>query len=650
MQAFNMSNYGRYTDEETADQPVESYHDDPLSEEETLLPSARDSLQHTDMDDPHSRPRNHSWKARITERIPPRVQRYWANTVEWVKGPDPPRIFSINPIFPSIQHAPLRLLDRYAPKKAQRFWLLVAFYACWLFAFVLIQWKSSFAEEVAGYGAPVRLWCGAHYWNDRNDCGINGDQCRPFSNTTFAFRCPANCARAQTYTPHAVGDQEVVYQNIVVGGPTNMSDPISSSIYRGDSYICGAAIHAGFINDAEGGCGVLELIGEQQEFPAMKAHSISSTGFDSYFPQSFTFKDGTQQVCKDLRWPVVVVSVIATFVLGIFTTSPAVFFWSIVVCLFFVTGLATDPPNLADYYSLISMATGRFLPAAFCMAIMYKYAVHRTLDNLTAQFEKSILWLGPAWVGALNNYTFDRIPIQRLTPHDLHAQPGAIPALIIIVLSIFCIALGQAWSFRVEGRMPKYLLLYTILVASLLFLLAIPKMNLRIHHYILALLFLPGTSFQNRPSLIYQGLLVGLFVNGIARWGFDSILQTPGEILKDVNIGSALPVIHAPMVALNNQITFTLGPLPFTDSDEIKYDGISVLVNDVERLRTYHDNDVKGRWQNGTREWTWNRHVEGLPEYFRFAYMQGSSAVDYTKAGTWFGNGSWVEMAEGASK
>ncbi|KAF2157756.1 hypothetical protein K461DRAFT_219004 [Myriangium duriaei CBS 260.36] len=581
--------------------------------------------------------------------MPPRLLRYWSATAKWVRGPQPPRIYTITPLFPTIQHAPLALLDKYAPKKIHRVALLVAVYAAWLLSFSLVQWKSSFASEIRGYGAPVRLSCHARYWNDDNQCGIDGDQCRPFANATLAFRCPANCARAQVYEPHPVGDQEIRYTNVVIGGPSDQSDPIESSVYRGDSFICGAAIHAGFINDREGGCGVLELTGEQDSFPSTKANRISSFGFDSYFPHTFKFKQGTSQQCKDLRWPVMILSVFFTSAISVFTTSPAVFFWSNFTILFVTTGLATDPPGFADYYSLISIAAGRFLPAAFCMAIMYRYVVRRSLTGLSAQFEKTVLWMGPAWIGALNNYTFERIPIHRLTPHDVKSQPGGVLALIIIVLSIFFIALGQAWCFRIEGRMPRYLALYAGMGSSLLLFLAIPRMNIRIHHYILALLLLPGTSFQTRPSLIYQGLLVGLFVNGIARWGFDSLLQTPASLFSDVNIGSLLPSIVAPVVgALGNNITFNLG-LPDHLDHGRRYDGISVLVNDVERLRTYADRFELGGWVNGTKEWTWDRYKSGLPEYFRFAYMMGSTAADYTKAGTWLSNGTWVTMKEGAS-
>lgn len=261
--------------------------------------------------------------------------------------------------------------------------------------------------------------------------------------------------------------------------------------------------------------------------------------------------------------------------------------------------------------------------------------IKKTLTGLTAQVEKTILWLGPCWVGCLNNYTFDKIPIQRLTPKDIQNQPGAVAALVIIVLVIFFIAVGQAWAIRVEGKMRRYLALYGIIVFCLLMLVAIPHMGLRIHHYILALLLLPGTFMQNRPSLIYQGLLVGLFIDGIARWGFASILQTPGELLGDGQTGSALPNITAPVIAAASNITFDLGRVPYP------WDAISVLVNDVERFRAY---------DNSTTSYTWTRDITGHPEYFRFGYMSGTETGDYTRAGTWTADNEWIEMASGASK
>lgn len=178
--------------------------------------------------------------------------------------------------------------------------------------------------------------------------------------------------------------------------------------------------------------------------------------------------------------------------------------------------------------SVVSWVFRCFLPAVFVGLVIYHFCIHHSLNRLTAQVEKTVLWLGGCWLGASSNLTFERLPIQRLTLHDLQ-QPGAIPTVVIIVLAILLIAIFQAWAFRIEGRMPRYLTFYTCLGLLILALVVIPHMNVRIHHYILALLLLPGTTLQTRPSLLYQGLLVGLFMNGIARWCFDSILQTLRE-------------------------------------------------------------------------------------------------------------------------
>ena len=645
----------RLEDEEASQPGAERYHDDVASDEDTLLPPESVEGLPQDNEARRDQSKRHPLLARVADSIPSPLKSASRSVVTWVKGPQPPRIYKIKPYLPYIQEAPLRLLDRYTPKRMQRFWLLISYYFVWILCFVLILQQSSFASDVKGYGPPIRLGCTATFWGKDNDCGINGDQCRPFGNSSFAFRCPAGCIKTQVWNPHAVGDQDVVYKPLVIGGPNDETNRMSSNVYRGDSFICGAAIHAGFIESEKGGCGVVELVGDQHHFPGSDRNGIDSIEFDSYFPQSFSFKDGTQAQCKDLRWPLLAVSVFFTSILSLFTTSPAVFFWSIAVGLFFQTGLASDPPNLTNYYSLVSTALGRFLPAAFVLAVIYRYCVVYQLQGLTAQFEKTVLWLGAAWVGALNNYTFDRIPIQRLTPHDIKAQPGAIPALIIVVLSIFFIALGQAYAFRVEGRMPRYLVVYSLFVVGLLAMVAVPHMNVRIHHYILAILLLPGTAFQNRPSLLYQGLLVGLFINGIARWGFDSILQTPAELLGDAPKGSLLPHVPTPTIGANN-VTFTLGPFPPPDKKGRTYDGISVLVNDVERFRGYEDFDIDYLWHDGQRNWTWHRHTdpgaegEVLPEYFRFAYLRGNSVADYTKAGKWESNGDWVPMKDGPSK
>jgi len=573
--------------------------------------------------------------------IPVPMRRVGKAAARWAKGPDPPQIHTITPLLPSIQEYPLRLLDQFVPKKKHRIALLVALYFIWILTFSLVMRESTFATEVEGWGAPGNIGCLNTYWVSGNSCGMNGNDCRPFNGSGFAFRCPADCASTTLLNPRAVGATEVNYQPLVIGGP---SEDDEQPIYRSDSFICAAAIHAGIINNAEGGCGVVSLVGEHHGYSESERHGIKSVGFDSGFPSSFTFHSGTTCEAKDARWQLLFVSLTFTIVISLFTTSPAVFYSTIFTGLFFHVGMASDPPWHSSKTDLFSNILGKFLPAAFCGFVIYRYmGVRRTLTGLTAQIEKTVLWLGGCWVGALSNYTFEWIPISRLNAHDIKQQPGALLALLLIIGVLCLIVVSQVFYFRREGRLIRYLGIYGILLLAILISLTLPGLSLRIHHYILALLFLPGTSMQTRPALLYQGLLLGLFINGIARWGFDSVLQTPAALQGDAQHNSKLPEIFDPSITLSESIsTIAFSWLPPPDP----FDGISVLVNDVERFRGYTDEGFAS-----DKQFTWSKDPEaGEPEYFRFAYMQGSSSWDYTKAGIWGADGNWTKMAGGPSK
>ncbi|KFY42087.1 hypothetical protein V494_02605 [Pseudogymnoascus sp. VKM F-4513 (FW-928)] len=578
--------------------------------------------------------------------IPTRVERYSKAVARWVKGPEPPRRHHIKPWFPKVQEAPIRFLDTYVPKKKARLALLLFFYLCWGLTWGLMMRYSTMAADIGSYGQPVAIDCGATFWSSGNSCGLQGSDCRPFEGQSLAFRCPASCAGYKVLNPRAVGTQEINYASLVIGGPPENKTVDPRATYRGDSFLCQAAIHAGVINDSEGGCGVVSKNGAASSFTSSQSNGIKSIGFDSHFPLSFVFQPDITCSAKDMRWPLLAVSVIYTSILSLFVTSPSVFFFTVFTTVFIHVGLASDPPTHSSMLDLLQTLVSRYLPAMFVAFVFYTFAVCRTLRNLTAQVEKTILWLGGLWVGSLTNYTFDFIPIQRLTPHDLDQQPGAKAALAFIAIILLVIVLQQIWSFRGEGRLPRYLAFYALLIFGIIICICIPGLNLRIHHYILAILLIPGTSMQTRPSLLYQGILLGLFINGIARWGFDSLLQTEASLLDDAQHNSKLPSVLPPAIKLtttpsaNSNITFTW---PDLDTD---FDGVSILVNDVERFRGFVDDEPR----NG-RGFMWERQPDlDVNEYFRFAFMQGTATLDYTKAGTWTKEGKWVGMAPGPSR
>ena len=500
--------------------------------------------------------------------------------------------------------------------------------------------------RIYGTNGLYRLWTTwlTNFRPSPQYCGLDGQNCFPFGNASFAFNCPANCLSAQVLNPRAIGNTSINYRPLVVGGAPDPAENLAR-VYRGDSFVCGAAIHAGVINNGQGGCGVVSLVGEKSNFPSISSNGINTVAYDSTFPMAFDFNQSraitsASSKCRDPRWNLLTLSTIFTALFGILTSSAATFFAPVFAIMFFQVGMASDPPSYTNYPSLASTTIGRFLPAALVAALFYQYSVRKTLRNCRAPVEKTILWVGGAWVGSLNNYTFDKIPIQRLTGHDIRQQPGAITALVIIVLVLvlFAVILYQCWCLRNEGRLLRFLGLYILLGASLGILSAMPNLTLRIHHYIIALLLLPGTALQTRVSMLCQGLLVGLFINGIARWGFDPILQTAAALRGDAQLGSGIPGILEPVIN-GSSITFTWGALLRG------YEGVSVLVNDVERFR--------GR--EGEMSFTWQRQegIGDLPEYFRFGYVSyalfgGVSYSDFTRAGSWHGGeGTWSGIPEG---
>lgn len=492
-----------------------------------------------------------------------------------------------------------------------------------------------------------------------------------------------------------MGNQTYNYQGLVIGGPEpDSSDP---ALYRADSFVCQAAIHSGAISNAVGGCGVAKLEGAAHSFPSIKQNGILSNAFTSTFPKAFSFVQlsSSQATCPaDPRWPLLGVTAAAVGALWLFCTSPPVLFFSTFFMVFCHTGLVADPPSYPFLTDLVSSLLSRLLPASFVMYVLYKFCAAPLLQPITSpiyQLSKLFLYLPPLFIGALNNYTFARlIPLQRLTPMDIQQQPGAKLALALVIPIVLMIILSQAWQIRQGGLLPRYLKIYCTMALIILILLPLPGLRLRIHHYILAILLMPGTAFPTRPSLIYQGLLLGLFINGVARWGFASIIETPaalGELAPSGGDqgwwGSTYPNVTSESVKIalpdigsnftyrgNGNITFALWE--HERMANLAVDGISVLLNDVERWRGYLDEDKRG-------EFTWHRYGhDGLelqqtprlasrdadepsfetmqsllladgdsddkPEdlFFRFAFLRGAEAGRYGPAGVWLNDGEWI--------
>jgi hypothetical protein len=183
--------------------PARYEHDtESFSSQDGLLESAPlddDNDETFDLRD-YIPPTKPSW---VLRRFPKGVQTASLAAWDWTKGPNPPRIWKIEPAFPSINTAPLQLLDTYLPSAVHRFWLYAACCTLWLLSFSIILSTSASEGELPGYGQPTRITCGFTFWEAKNACGLNGEDCLPFENQTLAFRCPANCLRNWVLDPRA---------------------------------------------------------------------------------------------------------------------------------------------------------------------------------------------------------------------------------------------------------------------------------------------------------------------------------------------------------------------------------------------------------------------------------------------------------------
>ena len=147
-----------------------------------------------------------------------------------------------------------------------------------------------------------------------------------------------------------------------------------------------------------------------------------------------------------------------------------------------------------------------------------------------APLERAVWYLAAFWPGVLLNIVTEKIPLDRLVASDIEDTPGALTALIIIIIVVIAIVINQMRVIRKTGWLPWYLAWYIIGGLVVLVLAMLPGLTFRLHHYIFAMILIPGTFVPTRLSAIYQAFLLGMFLNGAAAFGFDSILQTAASV------------------------------------------------------------------------------------------------------------------------
>ncbi|KAK4131460.1 hypothetical protein BT67DRAFT_388160 [Trichocladium antarcticum] len=364
------------------------HRSEAVDDEEAQLLAGEDYEQF-ELDDA-SRPVPTPQQHNPPERARRRPGRRW---LAFLYGPDPPKVYTISPFFPSVQELPVKWLRKMLPRQWQRRVLLALFLLAWAASLAVPLVLSKGTATDASGAVLAHVDCVDTLWRRNNECGLDGVDCRPFSNSSFAFRCPADCAGVRVLNPHHVGPQDVNYRPLVIGGG-------GGSPYRGDSFLCGAAIHAGVISDTSGGCGVVTLTGEYYQYFPSAQHGIASIPFDSHFPLSFTVTGDPAIRCTapDPRWTISLpLSILFTTLLSLLTTSPALLYFATFLGIFTHVALVSDPPAISTPSStlllptLVSRYAEHLLPSLFIATLIYHTTARRSLSHLapTAALSKT---------------------------------------------------------------------------------------------------------------------------------------------------------------------------------------------------------------------------------------------------------------------
>lgn len=377
--------------------------------------------------------------------------------------------------------------------------------------------------------ADIPIWqvpCGQTDAVWGSHCGLEGQECmgKFGQEETLLVRCPAFCDKgALAFSPMIVQDRKVQYEPFFVLG---------TDAYRADSFPCAAGMQEGLVGSDWGGVIGLRL---RQGF---------TMGNDVHaFPASFqVFEVDKRYVWGpywDSRWLCIILHVLVVIVGAFVVESGALYYTLVTAMSFVVVGFSFDPAlivqrsNVSDSgWALVSLVVGRLTFAGFLFKCLWDWVFAYMFEEYhpvaRAFFVVSIV---PT---LCYNGTVDRLPVDRMLWSDISSMKGGIFTMSMLLLTLVVGTCIQAYTVWRAGWFTMALVRYVFGILVLTLISFIPHLNLRLHHWVIGILLLPGCKTRSQlTSYIFAGLLLGLVINGLSRWGFASIVESSTVIIRD---------------------------------------------------------------------------------------------------------------------
>jgi hypothetical protein len=476
-------------------------------------------------------------------------------------------------------------------------------------------------------------------------CGFNAQNCEPFSKE-FVVKCPSKCAMKRAWTPIFVGKQGVQYTSFVVG----------DQFYRGDSWICQAALHQGIITDDQGGCVMVEMSPSRGEtFPSSTKNGITSFEFNATYPGVVRLrKPASSFACGDMTIPAQVVFGLMLCILPLFGPSKLHLYNAMSLWVFAFWGfLSADVSNAVTDISEMMSA---FIPYLAVNYSLYKLFFEDFLpDPSQYPVEMTVLFFGGLWLGLYLDFLFEMLP--PLPPmsfdQNMFRNSGGATVLIAVLVFIAVLAIYYLYMQRKQHQLLNIVVSYGSGFPLYFLFRSYFQLVFHLHHYISALLLLPPVMIKNRFSLFLVPVLFGWYAQGVIKWGFDS----PFDTVEGARVRNGRTFGTRPIGFTVNDTTIRQGILtwsfPFNNtmnltdlysestglSSREKPTAYSLFLNDIEVYR-----GKEARW-NFTNSRDLGIAYDTSKSYFaRVAPVIGSVVLDYGKILEFnMANGSFIE-------